>query len=532
MVKLINNFGGTPNILHFHGKNKGELPSTFNRVEKEAVLTKPDDRIAIVSTWTNKEDCCLYQQCKKFGIGVINCVPDDYDTTQPWYMPNKIKFFINTLEKIDKDIVLFLDGYDVLITSFDGILDKFFKSGYEILFGPSCNNYPDVSLDVLYGRSELGLYRYFNAGCCIGYRESLLKFYKEALEYVDVFNPKNSEQLVMRYAFAKYSNDKKQKFINIDNKCEIFQSMGYIESDAPTNNEVINIWNNKMPSRIYVVTGSDGFIGKHLVAKLKTRENVKVFCIDRVSGSEIDTLDWIMKNYDVNCVFHLAAQTSVFNDNKEQIVKDNILSFIHVCDLCSKYGTKLVYASSSTANNGNTTSLYGLSKRFDEEYAKMYCPEAIGVRLHNVYSEKYPREGTLMWHLLNDEETILYNNGENIRCFTYIDDAVDGLLKSEFITGHSLVNCVNYEPITTKEFAEMARRCNSKIKYSLTMKMRDKDNEEQKVDTSIPLIELDYRKVSDIFEKLPDCNKCGDYEYCAFQYDKCTGFIPGPTSYE
>ena len=24
-----------------------------------------------------------------------------------------------------------------------------------------------------------------------------------------------------------------------------------------------------------------------------------------------------------------------------------------------------------------------------------------------------------------------------------------------------------------------------------------------------------------------DCNQCGDYEYCAFQWDRCTGFIPG-----
>ena len=28
----------------------------------------------------------------------------------------------------------------------------------------------------------------------------------------------------------------------------------------------------------------------------------------------------------------------------------------------------------------------------------------------------------------------------------------------------------------------------------------------------------------------PDCNKCGDYEYCAFEYDKCTGFIEAPES--
>lgn len=24
----------------------------------------------------------------------------------------------------------------------------------------------------------------------------------------------------------------------------------------------------------------------------------------------------------------------------------------------------------------------------------------------------------------------------------------------------------------------------------------------------------------------PDCNSCGDYEYCAFHYDECTGYIP------
>lgn len=32
-------------------------------------------------------------------------------------------------------------------------------------------------------------------------------------------------------------------------------------------------------------------------------------------------------------------------------------------------------------------------------------------------------------------------------------------------------------------------------------------------------------------EEKPDCNKCGDYEYCAFHYDECTGFIPGNSSY-
>lgn len=501
MLTVINNLGHTPNVLHFHGENINQLPTTFNRVKEEAVLKEIDDRIAIVSTWTDEESCHLLQQCEKFGINLINCVPDDYDKSQQWYMPNKIKFFIKMLESIDNEIVMFLDGYDVLIATTDNLLNKFLLCGYRILFGPSCNNYPDVLVDRIYGRHKMGTYRYFNAGCCIGYREDLLKFYKEALNYIDIYNPKNSEQLVIRYAFANYSMDPNQKFIGIDYECNIFQSMGCLQSTAPENKSTIRIWPNRLPVINYVVTGSDGFIGKHLVRELEKQENVRVFEVDRKSGSEIDTLNWIMANYDIDCVFHLAAQTSVFNDNREQIVKDNIISFMTVCDLCNKYGVKLVYASSSTANNVNTTSLYGISKNFNEQYAKIYCPNAIGIRLHNVYSETDPREGTLMWYLLNNEETELYNNGKNIRCFTHIDDAVRGLILCEHIDDVKLINCVNYEPITTEEFAKLASNFNNKIKYKLIDKIRDKDNNEQVVDETIPLLKLEYKKVKEIFTK-------------------------------
>jgi nucleoside-diphosphate-sugar epimerase len=38
--------------------------------------------------------------------------------------------------------------------------------------------------------------------------------------------------------------------------------------------------------------------------------------------------------------------------------------------------------------------MYGMSKRFNEQFAKAYCPSATGVRLHNVYGRE-PRQGTL-----------------------------------------------------------------------------------------------------------------------------------------
>ena len=106
-----------------------------------------------------------------------------------------------------------------------------------------------------------------------------------------------------------------------------------------------------------IVTGSEGFIGKALCQELKRRD-VEVIGIDRKNGKDAASICDILKNGDIDCVFHLAAQTSVFNGNIPQIRKDNIDTFINVADACNRYHVKLVYASSSAAHPCNTTSMY------------------------------------------------------------------------------------------------------------------------------------------------------------------------------
>ena len=99
-----------------------------------------------------------------------------------------------------------------------------------------------------------------------------------------------------------------------------------------------------------VITGGEGFIGKALAAAL-TRRGVEVISIDRKRGIEAkDFFGTVPDLHQADCVFHLAAQTSVFNTDKQQIIRDNIETFISVCDACRSAGAKLVYASSSTAN--------------------------------------------------------------------------------------------------------------------------------------------------------------------------------------
>lgn len=247
-----------------------------------------------------------------------------------------------------------------------------------------------------------------------------------------------------------------------------------------------------------IVTGSEGFIGKALCQELKRRD-VEVIGIDRKDGKDAAGIGEVLRNGDIDCVFHLAAQTSVFNGNITRIRKDNIDTFIKVADACNRYHVKLVYASSSAAHPCNTTSMYGISKHFNEQYASAYCKDATGVRLHNVYGPD-PRKRTLLWFLLNREKVELYNYGQNIRCFTYIDDAVEGLIYA-YGCHKQLINVANIQPITVKDFAEIVDSYKH-IDIQFVGSNRERDNFEQVVDGNVFLVPLSYTSVENGIRKI------------------------------
>lgn len=252
-----------------------------------------------------------------------------------------------------------------------------------------------------------------------------------------------------------------------------------------------------------IVTGSEGFIGKNLCRELKKR-GVELIEIDRKTGNKASGIQKYLKNGDIDCVYHLAAQTSVFNNDLVQIRKDNIDTFMEVANTCNEHKVKLVYASSSTANPCNTTSMYGMSKYFDEQYASAYCKNATGVRLHNVYGAD-ARKRTLLWFLLNREKVSLYNYGRNIRCFTYIDDVVEGLVYA-FGCRKRLVNVVNLQPVTTVYFSNLVGRYKP-VEIELVKGKRDLDNPEQSVDRSVFLVPLSYSSVEDGIRKIFECGE-------------------------
>ena len=135
---------------------------------------------------------------------------------------------------------------------------------------------------------------------------------------------------------------------------------------------------------------------------------------------------------------------------------------------------------------------------------------ATGCRLHNVYSPN-PRERTLLWFLLNEERVSLYNCGQNIRSFTYMDDAVEGLIYA-IGCNRQLINICNVQPVTTMYFATLVKYYKS-LEIELINEKRDFDNLEQSVNRDIYLVPLSYTSVEDGVKKIFDERKGKDISY-------------------
>jgi UDP-glucuronate 4-epimerase len=239
-----------------------------------------------------------------------------------------------------------------------------------------------------------------------------------------------------------------------------------------------------------IVTGSEGFIGKALCRRLAPQFDV--IRIDTKIGGDAARIEPLLANGGIDVVFHLAAETSVFNDRLDDIERENVHAFMVVATACRRYGVKLVYASSSTANACNTTSMYGMTKHFNEQFAKAYCPRATGVRLHNVYGPD-PRKGTLLFNLLNEESCTIYNDGRNVRHFTFIGDAVEALIYA-YTCNRQLVNCVNPVGNTVREFCDEVGHFRP-LKLHYTHELRPLDNFEQSVNETIFTVPLPYKNI-------------------------------------
>ncbi len=229
----------------------------------------------------------------------------------------------------------------------------------------------------------------------------------------------------------------------------------------------------------FLVTGAAGFIGYHTAKAL----------LDR--GDEVIGLDNLNSYYDVKLkearlrrlegrngfkfhkldladrsgveslfveerparVIHLAAQAGVRYslENPHAYIDSNIVGTLHILEGCRHTGVEhLVLASSSSVYGANTAmpfnvhqnvdhplSLYGASKKANElmahTYAHLYRLPVTALRFFTVYGPWGRPDMALFLFtrkILSGEPIDVFNNGNHARDFTYIDDIVEGVLRS------------------------------------------------------------------------------------------------------
>ena len=232
-------------------------------------------------------------------------------------------------------------------------------------------------------------------------------------------------------------------------------------------------------NKVFLVTGSAGFIGFHL-CKALLQDNYSVIGVDNINNYydtklKKDRLSLLnsfsnFKFYKLNIenlkelsrvfeyekpykVINLAAQAGVRYslENPFAYVNSNILGFVNIIEMCRKYNVEgLIYASSSSVYGLNKKtpfsiddrvstpiSIYASSKRFNEltahAYSQLYGIHTTGLRFFSVYGP-WGRPDMAMFiftkKIISGESIDVYNYGKMERDFTYIDDIVDGIRKS------------------------------------------------------------------------------------------------------
>jgi len=238
-----------------------------------------------------------------------------------------------------------------------------------------------------------------------------------------------------------------------------------------------------------LITGGSGFIGSYVVRHLLENDHhVKVLDLKEpkirhknlefVKRSILDNITNDIKGSDA--VFHFAALLGVdFSDKRPlETMKINLEGSVNVFKSAIDAGVKKMIYSSSSEVYGEPRELpikedsvkgpvstYGVSKLAAEIYAKAYNQE-FGtdiriVRFFNVYGPGQEPNWVVPIFLnkaLRNEEIKIFGNGNQTRCFTYVEDIADGVLKV-FEKGKlgEAYNIGNNNPTTILELAELVK---------------------------------------------------------------------------
>ena len=263
-----------------------------------------------------------------------------------------------------------------------------------------------------------------------------------------------------------------------------------------------------------LVTGSNGFIGSHLVIRLLNDfDNIQIIGVDNMNDYydvklkeyRLDKINSLNKNYtfikaDISdkefvdnlfkenkfdIVINLAAQAGVRYSliNPDAYIKSNIIGFYNLIEAIRNNPVDhFIYASSSSVYGLNNkipfdiedktdtpVSLYAASKKTDEliahTYSHLFNIKTTGLRFFTVYGP-FGRPDMAYYSftekLLNNEKIKVFNYGDCQRDFTYIDDIIEGIVNIMVkgpIENYNLYNIGNNHPENLMDFIHILADC-------------------------------------------------------------------------
>ncbi len=269
-------------------------------------------------------------------------------------------------------------------------------------------------------------------------------------------------------------------------------------------------------SKRYLITGGAGFIGFYL-SKALLEKGAEVAGLDNLNDyyevslkedrlailkenpkyrfvkadlADKEAVFNMFKEFQPQIVVNLAAQAGVRYsiDNPDAYIQSNIVGFFHVLEACRHYPVEhLVFASSSSVYGGNKkipfstrdqvdqpVSLYAATKKSNElmaySYSKLYQIPLTGLRFFTVYGPmgrpdmayfKFAKK------IMENEPIQVYNNGDMLRDFTYIDDIVKGIenilcnvpMEDENGAAYKIYNIGNNKPEKLMDYIAVLEKC-------------------------------------------------------------------------
>ena len=189
------------------------------------------------------------------------------------------------------------------------------------------------------------------------------------------------------------------------------------------------------------------------IENLKRIVNSKNFVLEYVDIRDMEKMDKIFSEYEIDLVFNPAAMAGVRPSLLDPMLYEevNIKGYMNLLELCKKYGVKKFLQASSSSVYGNNKKIpfketdivdfaispYAATKKSGEVigyvYHKLYEIDMIQLRFFTVYGPK--QRPDLAIHkftkmILEEKSIPFYGDGNTKRDYTYIDDIVDGILKS------------------------------------------------------------------------------------------------------